>query len=139
MYCEMSGWNPFSAVKSAFESAFAVGKSAAKSSVSVASSVLPGALPQTVPAVVDTTLSTVPVVVEKALEVPIAVTTPLIKVTTQTAAGVVAPQIEAPQYEPLVVPGYTKTETGEIVKEVNLKDFVSLIPLSGLAWLAFAL
>lgn len=139
MYCDMMGWNPFDAVKTAISSAFAVGSSAAKSAVPILTSSLPGALPLTIPAVVNTTLSTVPVVVKKALEVPIAVSSPLITTAVQKATQVTVPQIEAPQAETLVVPGYTKTESGEIVKEVNLKDWLSLIPLSALGYLAFAL
>ena len=139
MYCEMSGWNPFKAVKTAFGSAFAVSKSVAKSTLPAFTGSLPGALPQILPAVVDTTLSTVPVVVDRALDIPIAVSTPLIKVGVETGTKVMLPQVEAPKMQKLVVPGYKQTETGEIVKEVNLKDFVSLIPLSGLAWLALAL
>lgn len=139
MKTDLMGWNPFDVAKSAVSSVFDTIGTAAKVGTSIASSTLPGALPQTVPKVVDTVLSTVPVVVDTALQVPIAVTTPLIKVGVEKAMQITVPQVEAPQYEPLVVPGYTKTETGEIVKEVNLKDFISLIPLSGLAWLAFAL
>ena len=57
----------------------------------------------------------------------------------EVPVAITAPEIKVQKYQTLIVPGYTKTETGEIVKEVNLKDFVSLIPLFGLAWMAFAL
>jgi hypothetical protein len=57
----------------------------------------------------------------------------------EAPVAITAPEIKAQKYQTLIVPGYTKTETGEIVKEVSLKDFIPLISLSGLAWLAFAL
>lgn len=57
----------------------------------------------------------------------------------EAPVAITAPEIKARKYQTLIVPGYTKTETGEIVKEVNLKDFISLIPIFGLVWLAFAL
>lgn len=60
--------------------------------------------------------------------------------TVSKKTTVSVPQIEAPKYETLVVPGYKKTETGEIVKESSIaEDLISMIPLSGLALFAFLL